>query len=215
MGRKINNARNAIQGLATHATLATWLTVAISLLIVLAGIVGLLWLGRDNHLALSTDDKINLTPTQVKSIENIGEWEFLAISDEELADTLHRGFFGDKELARIYQGTLRLGINLHKAQPGWITLDKDTLVATLPPIELLDNDFIDEGKTQPFYESGSWSQADRKALYEKAYRAMRQRGMSQENIEAAERNALLQFDNLLRSMGFENTRITFAKPKGK
>lgn len=32
------------------------------------------------------------SPTQVESIENIGQWEFLSVSDEELIDTIRRGF---------------------------------------------------------------------------------------------------------------------------
>ena len=43
---------------------------------------------------------------------------------------------------------------------------------TLPKIGLLDKDFIDEARTESFYESGSWKPSDRDALYKKAYRRM-------------------------------------------
>lgn len=215
MKRPSDNLRDRLKWLATRIPLTAGMIIASAILIVLVAVFSLAWLNHANHLSVSTSDKINITPTQVKSIENIGEWEFLSISDEELVDTVSRGFFGDSELVRIYYGTLRLGVNLHKVSPGWIITDKDTVVATLPPIELLDNDFIDEARTQSFYESESWSQADRKALYEKAYRAMKQRCMNRKNIEIAEKNAILQFDNLLRSMGFKFTRIKFDKTERK
>lgn len=58
------------------------------------------------------EDKTTLSPTQVESIENIGQWEFLSVSDEELIDTIRRGLLGDDQLVRIYYGTLRLGIDM-------------------------------------------------------------------------------------------------------
>ena len=90
------------------------------------------------------NEKIDVTPTMIRSIEQIGEWSFLEINDEELVDTVRRGIFSNDELVRIYYGTLRLGINLKDAKEGWLSMSGDTLVAKLPPVRLLDNDFIDE-----------------------------------------------------------------------
>lgn len=186
---------------------------AIALIIIVVGL--LLWLNRNDHVAITQDRGIEVTPTLIRSIESIGEWEFLAVSDEELVDTLRYGFFGDSELARIYYGTLRLGVNLHKAAPGWIKVEGDSIVATLPPIELLDADFIDEARTQSFYESGSWSEEARKALYDKACRQMRERCLTPENIDIAKRNARLQFTDMLRSMGFERVSVRFSDDQQK
>ena len=88
------------------------------------------------------DEKIDITPSQIRSIEQIGEWSFLEINDEELIDTVRHGFFSDDELVRIYYGTLRLGINLKEAHEGWLAMQNDTLCAILPPVRLLDNSFI-------------------------------------------------------------------------
>ena len=42
-------------------------------------------------LRLTSSNAIDLTPAQIRSIERIGQWEFLAIDDEELVDTIrHR-----------------------------------------------------------------------------------------------------------------------------
>lgn len=186
---------------------------AIAVLLVIVAIV-LFWLirkGKDNHVEISQDEKINLTPTQVRSLEDIGEWEFLSIADEELVDTVSRGFFGDNELVRIYYGTLRLGVNMHEVAPDWITMDGDTVSVLLPPIKLLNNDFIDEARTKSFYEHGDWSHADRQAMYDKACHAMLSRCLTPSNIHSAEQNASRQVTAILRAMGFPFVRVRFQK----
>ena len=185
------------------------ISIVAVVLIVLVGIPALVWLTNNNSIGITQNNRIDITPTQIRSIERIGEWEFLSISDEELVDTVRHGFFGDAQLVRIYYGTLRLGVNLHEAEPGWIKANKDTIVATLPPIKLLSNDFIDEARSRSFYESGSWTEASRDALYRKAYVAMKKRCLNSSNIAAAEQNATAQFNNLLRSMGFKFVHVKF------
>lgn len=153
------------------------------------------------------NEKIDVTPTMIRSIEQIGEWSFLEINDEELVDTVRRGIFSNDELVRIYYGTLRLGINLNDAKEGWLSMSGDTLVAKLPPVRLLDNDFIDETRTRSFIASGKWSNVDRKEMYDRAARKMRQRCLTKKNYAAAQLNAKEQFGQMLRSMGFEKTRV--------
>lgn len=153
------------------------------------------------------NEKIDVTPTMIRSIEQIGEWSFLEINDEELVDTVRRGIFSNDELVRIYYGTLRLGINLKDAKEGWLSMSDDTLVAKLPPVRLLDNDFIDETRTRSFIASGKWSNVDRKEMYDRAARKMRQRCLTKKNYAAAQLNAKEQFGQMLRSMGFEKTRV--------
>ena len=147
------------------------------LALILAGT--LYWLNKDNTVSVTTEEQTTLSPTQVESIEAIGEWEFLAISNEELVDTVRRGFFGDDQLVRIYYGTLRLGINMKDVKEGWIQANagKDSIVCTLPPIRLLDNNFIDEARTRSFFEEGKWTGADRQALYDRAYAQMKEKGI--------------------------------------
>lgn len=176
-----------------------------------AGLVAwLLFTTKDDHIEMTVSRKIDLTPAQVQSIKDIGQWEFLSITDEELVDTVSHGVFSDDELMRIYSGTLRLGIDLRKAKDGWLTVEGDSIVkAVLPPIELLDNDFIDEANSQAFFESGSWKPADRQTLYDKARRQMLARCLTKDNVAAAEHNAVEQMMRLLRSMGFEHVSVSF------
>ena len=123
-----------------------------ALVAIVAIVLGALWLVRacsQTEVGLEVNEDINITPEQITSIKAIGEWEFLSIADEELVDTVRKGLFSDDHLSRIYYGTIRLGINLHQVEPGWVTVSGDSLLVTLPAIGLLDRDFIDEARTVP------------------------------------------------------------------
>ena len=172
------------------------------------------WLYRslsDARLEMGADDSIGLTPTQIESIKAVGEWEFLSISTEELIDTTRKRLFSDDHLVRIYYGTLRLGVNMKNVESGWIQQRNDTLFLTLPKVGLLDKDFIDEARTKPFYESGSWTAEDREALYKQAYRKMIAHCLTPANLNTAEENARESFRKMLRSMGYKNIDIKFKK----
>lgn len=189
-------------------TLSHYRLIPPMILIAAIVIAALIWLNRDNSIGIETsNESVSVGYTRLESIRNIGEWEFLSVSDEEIVDTIRRGFFGDDNLVRIYYGTLRLGVNLRETKPGWITTDKDTVVARLPKVRLLDEDFIDETRTRSFFAEGKWTAADYKALYMKAYHKMRERCLTESNLKSAENNAAEQFSNLLHSMGYEYVRI--------
>ena len=189
----------------------SYIIIGIVAVLLVAGFFWVKSILRSNHIAFWTDNSIELTPTQIQSIKDIGEWEFLAISTEEMVDTTRKGIFIDDELVRIYYGTLRLGVNMHQVEPGWIQTSGDSITVNLPKIGLLDKDFIDEARTKPFYESGSWSAADKEALYKRAYDKMLHHGLTKENLLAAESNAEQQFRNMMKSMGFNHITITFKK----
>lgn len=171
--------------------------------------VWLFFMKKDNSIGLEVGRDINVTPEQIQSIRDIGEWEFLSISNEELVDTVRKGLLSDDELVRIYYGTLRLGINLHQAGPRWLQAQGDSVVVTLPPIGLLDRDFIDEARTRSFYETGKWTPADREKLYQKAYRQMKSHSLTKENLETARQNAEEQFRQMMKTMGFRHVEIKF------
>jgi hypothetical protein len=187
------------------------------IVLLLAGalvVAGVAWLVRavsHSEVGLAVDQRINITPEQITSIKAIGEWEFLSVSAEELVDTTRRRLLMKDELARIYYGTLRLGVDMHQVKPGWIKTSGDSITMTLPAIGLLDKDFIDEARTRPFYESGSWTAEDREILFKKAYRMMTQHCLTKENLQAAEANGQEQFRNMLQSMGYKHVKITFEK----
>lgn len=166
---------------------------------------------RGNSITAHVNDSIDITPTQVQAMEEIGEWEFLSIEDEEMVDTVRKKLFGTDELIRIYRGTLRLGIDLSEAREDWVAVSGDTLRIVLPKVKLLDDDFIDEAKTQPFFESGTWSDQARSDLYHRAKARMKARCLTKENIASAEDNALKQFYQMFKAMGYETVEVRFER----
>ena len=187
------------------------------IIILLLQVILLLWLfipKRPNTVGIVTDQQIDITPERIQSIKEIGEWEFLSISDEQLIDTVRKGFFSDDQLIRIYYGTLRLGVNMHLVEPGWVKAHHDSITLTLPAIGLLDNDFIDDARTRSFIETGKWSAADREALYKKAYRQMKRQCLTPHNIQIAEENAQEQLKRIVGAMGYSHVEILFQKTSG-
>jgi len=205
-----NKKGNGMRALLRIYGMMPRLTLLTGFITVLAAILAAVWAVRScsaDRIETVVDDGINITPVQITAMKRIGEWEFLTITDEELADTTRRGIFSDDHLIRIYYGKLRLGINMHKVGPRWITAAGDSITVRLPDVELLDEDFIDEACTQPFFESGKWSDADRDALYRRAYTSMRRRCLTKENMDNARDNARMQFMQMMKSMGYNKVRV--------
>lgn len=188
-----------------------WVGLAMLTLTVVIFVWLLMRMLTDHSMRLTTDEGINITPEQIQSIRDIGQWEFLAVSDEELVDTVRRGFFKNDRLSRIYYGTVRIGVDLTKVREGWLTVQGDTVVAVLPPVGLLDDRFIDEARTRSFHESGRWTASDREALYEKARRQMLRHALTPANLRSAESQADEQFRKLLQAMGFKIVEVRFEK----
>ncbi len=166
----------------------------------------------DTTLAKTHNDKIEISPALIQSIEAIGQWEFLTVNSEEYVDTIRHRLLGDDGLARIYYGTLRFGIDLSQANSYRLELENDTiLVATLPTVALLDSNFIDEARTRTFYEEGNWNAQTREALYQRAHYQMLKRNYTKANLQKAEENAERQFKQLFSSVGYKDVRIQFQK----
>lgn len=195
------------------AVLKIVLYVAAILLIIILLISGAKWWKTSGgiHVEAGVSPHIELTPQQIKSIEDIGQWEFLAIQQEVVTDTLRKGFFTDDRLVAIYRGTLRLGVDLRLADKNWVYAHGDTVTLTLPKIRLLDRRFIDETRTKVFYESGTWSNHVRQQQYYKAYNQMVRQGLTQKNLRQAEDYARDYFESMFKLLGFETVEISFSK----
>ena len=186
--------------------------IIIGAVVVIAVIAIFFWVKsalKSNYIEIGSNEHIEPTPTQIQSIRDIGEWEFLSVSAEEMVDTVRKGFFSDDELVRIYYGTLRLGIDMHHLSDDAITVKGDSVEVILPKVGLLDKDFIDEARTKSFYESGKWSPQAHDALYRKAQSQMLQHCLTKENVNAAQSNAESQLSNLFKSLGYRNVILRF------
>ena len=140
-------------------------------------------------ISVERDDDVETTRTYVTAMKEIGQWEFLAISDEELVDTVKKGLLSSSELVRIYYGTLRIGLDFSKCDDTWIRVEGDSIVLDLPPVQLLDENFLDETRTQSFFETGAWTNKDRHALAERARLKMKQRCLTRQNMQMAQERA--------------------------
>lgn len=193
LGRKFFKIGNAVNRMS----------MTLVALCVVAVVCVVLWMGykmKDDGMRLGISDKIDETPTMIEQMREIGQWEFLAISDEELIDTVRTGFFSDDELARIYYGTLRIGIDFSLCDEDWIERDGDSIKIDLPPVQLLDENFLDEARTKSFFEKGKWSNADRKAMADRAKRKMRERCLTKQNLDIAQKNAERQVNAFVRML---------------
>lgn len=196
-----NQEHPLLRLILSAATLVALVTMVVTLAV--KGTRNELHVGADNQLIAGS-------PVELKSVTDIGQWEFLTLTDEELVDSTESRLLGsDKKITRIYYGTLRLGIDMSKLQDGAIRMREDTLDVQLPPIQLLDSAFIDETRTQSFFEKGSWDHQSRQALYEKAMRQMKARCMTEDNINIAQVHAVEEVSKLFRSMGYQYVDIHF------
>lgn len=152
--------------------------------------------------------EIGPTPAQLRSIERIGKWEFLSIENEEIVDTVRRRLLlPNQHLVRIYRGTLSLGIDLTQAQQDWVRMKSDTVVVTLPPVTLLNPQFIDEARTRTFHETGSWDAQAREQMYQKARRLMMDRCLTEENLQMARETGKHRMTAVFRNLGFANVVV--------
>uniref|UniRef100_UPI00402A4C3A DUF4230 domain-containing protein n=1 Tax=Alloprevotella sp. TaxID=1872471 RepID=UPI00402A4C3A len=162
------------------------------------------------HLEVERNTRIDLTPEQILSVRDIGQWEFLTINTEELVEWQRSRTLTTDRLTRIYQGTLRLGIDMSKASDDWFTsLPDSTAQLILPHAALLDNNFIDEARSRSFYEKGSIPPEARDRLYAQARKKMMQRCLTPQNLQTTERNARNEFTRIFKSFGFKTVTIQF------
>ncbi len=201
--RLLNELKRFLAG-TTERTLQTAIVVIVVIATLLWGLKKII---DTTHIGTVTQSTTISSPTSINSIKDIGEWEFLTINNEELVDTVRRGLIGSSELIRIYYGTLRLGINLNDTISGWLNAHGDTIDVVMPRIKLLDTDFIDEARTEAFYETGKWSPEEMNSLYKVAKKKMIDRCMTKENIEIAQENAKAQMYNLLNGLGYNTINI--------
>jgi hypothetical protein len=104
---------------------------------------------------------------------------------------------------------MRLGIDFQELNEKAVKVDGDSIRLTLPPVKLLDDDFIDEALTKTFYETGTWDGASHKSMYNEARQNMIKYGMSHDNILHTRELAEAQMRQLLQGLGFNRITILF------
>jgi len=187
----------------------------VGILIVAALVVAFMYFKSSGPIAslkMEVNEAIEKNGQLVTDMKEIKQWEFLVVNDEEVVDSVNKGFIYDDMLIRIYYGSLHFGIDMEDMADNALQVKGDTIVAQLPPIKLLDDEFINETNTQAFYEQGNWKDEAKSQLLEKAKNIMRKNCLTQENFRLAEENGLQQMESFFRSLGFNHIVIEFASP---
>lgn len=86
-------------------------------------------------------------------------------------------------------------------------MKSDTVVVTLPPVTLLNPQFIDEARTRTFHETGSWDAQAREQMYQKARRLMMDRCLTEENLQMARETGKHRMAAVFRNLGFANVVV--------
>lgn len=198
---------NRIFNYIVHCNRVILCVLLLLVVAVCCGVAYLVHSVNSSSASLAVDEKIGDTPVCVERLRQIGEWEFLCISDEEVVDTTRRRLFKNDELTRIYTGKLRLGVDMREMTDDAIKHQGDSIIITLPEVKLLDEKFIDEAATKSFYESGSWNGEDYELLYKKAQRQMKEQCLTKENLQAARENGKAQVNKMLTVLKLKNVFV--------
>lgn len=162
----------------------------------------LFWIGKRWYEASRKNQpEVMEVAAQIVSLQELRQLEFLCVDMEEMEDTLiiNPGFKPAYRFARIYKGRAHLGIDLRRVYE-WALRSNDTLYLTLPDIQLLDENIVNDLSTRTFYASGEMTPVIKQKLYERAKRDMRRRAMMTTNVEMARENAREHFVNLFKQL---------------
>lgn len=191
-----------------------WVIIAVVLVVGLAFIYKGFQENPPVQLKVVRNTSIDISPEEIRSIRDIGQWEFLSVSTEELIEWHRHRTFGNDHLVRIYSGTLRIGIDMDDIKGEWFTsLPDSTAHLKLPAVKLLDNQFIDETRTRSFYQKGTIPSAVLDELYEKARVAMIKRCITKQNLNLADKQAREHFTRIFKSLGFKKVEIEMPHPQ--
>lgn len=152
-------------------------------------------------------EEIILTATQLRDIKSNNSWCFYQLEiGPERVDTTS----GLAVLSRFYYGTMHIGVNIEKTPDNWLYQKGDTFYVKLPPIEVIDEEFIDESKTTTFEDThifSKWSDADYGALLAKAHRQMIAKYFNSKSISMAEHNGRHKMTEIVRSLRFHGAVV--------
>lgn len=157
-----------------------------------------------SSLAVEKTNAIGSTVNEVTSIRKIGQWDALDVTCEELVDTTESSFWGDRVLAKIYTGKMRIGVDFTNIPDTCLRVAGDTVFVAMPHATLLTPDFIDESRSRTFYQRGHWDAAVSNALMAKAQSAMIKRNLTSERLQAAEEIARRHLGAVFEAMGYKH-----------
>lgn len=164
---------------------------------------------------VTTDDneRIDSTEVVVKRIETSRQWTFLKIPVEEVVSR-EKGLIWKDNITKKFKGQIELGLDLRMMLPGWAvyqTGDFSKIELNMPPIEILNTDFLDEAASQTLIDEGSWELDDKKSMKEEAIQKMRSQALSLHNIEAAEAMARRELTETFKKLGYKDVIVNITR----
>lgn len=153
---------------------------------------------------IKQNDSLLETSIDIKTLREIGEWEFLSVRVEELVDTTISNVFFDDQLSCIYRGDVRLGFDMRDFDLKNIDVRGDTAFVKLPHCKILDTDFIDESQTSVFFQKGNVEPSIYVDLKKRAKNKMIDRALASENLALADKTAENSISSLLKDMGMSD-----------
>lgn len=115
----------------------------------------------------------------------------------------------DVQICAVYPARLDFGFDLSKCDADWIQEDGDTIIVTLPPVEILnkDQESIDETNMRVPIESGNWSSEEMEDFRNRA-EAIMLRSCERDNCyELAEQQAEMVVARLFEALGAHHVKV--------
>jgi hypothetical protein len=120
---------------------------------------------------------------------------------------------GDRKILMSCRATIRAGINLDRLQAGDIRVSGNSISLQLPPAQILSVNMRPEDIRTEFEEVGvfrsDFSAAERNQLMAQGEAQIRRQAASTDILRSAETQASLLLGNFLRSLGYQEVKISF------
>ncbi|MDY5968868.1 MAG: DUF4230 domain-containing protein [Bacteroidales bacterium] len=110
----------------------------------------------------------------------------------------------------VYPATLRLGFDLRKCKGDWLVCRNDTTFVHMPPVQALNsgNRFVDETQCSVYNVVGNWSNAEKKAMCDKANQRMYSLCFTPANTQRAAELGIALVTELLQTLGHKTVVVS-------
>jgi len=167
-------------------------------------------------LASLTARSVNAGQVSVRNIVKTEKLKVLTMYKEVLVNQYKKNtgllsLFQNSEnqICTIYPARLDFGFDLSKCDEDWIRQDGDSVIVTLPPVEVLNKngESLDETNKRVPIENGSWTADEKEDFRERAKAIMLRSCEADGCYKMAEEQGVLVMKNLIEALGFDKVRI--------
>ncbi len=115
----------------------------------------------------------------------------------------------DVRICTIYPACLDFGFDLTKCDENWIREEGDSIIVTLPPVEILNKDMesLDEANKRVPIESGEWTPEEKIDFRERAEAIMLRNCEKEQCYKMAEKQGQKTISKLFEAFGKKNVKV--------